>query len=303
MFHRRNGLGKDIRREMCLCSTGGIPESVWYGHYSKHPKDRKKLKIRIKPRRLIHGVLVNHEYDFFETRAETLHDVVDALLVQESNFTTFGTSKDLHFLSKFRDEGWMANHQEKMAYIFLPSFDQKGNENGWYADAVIRRYLGQEGLKLITNMRDDDLFLLLDADELPMREPLLFLKLYDGYTEPIRFGFRWTVFGFFWLKLQDPSMLHQMPFLNMLAPKPGERLLQLWVLCTIGMLRDVYRNNAMLMRRSVWKDDLLKERVKKYQDGGHKIKEWDVGTLDHYAGHHCSWCYSPEGIRTKLMSA
>ena len=25
--------------------------------------------------------------------------------------------------------------------------------------------------------------------------------------------------------------------------------------------------------------------------------------MDHYAGYHCSWCYSPEGIRTKLLSA
>jgi beta-1,4-mannosyl-glycoprotein beta-1,4-N-acetylglucosaminyltransferase len=58
---------------------------------------------------------------------------------------------------------------------------------------------------MISNKRDDDLFLLLDSDELPNRDVLLFLKLYDGYTEPIRFGFRWTVFGFFWLKAQDPG--------------------------------------------------------------------------------------------------
>ena len=33
------------------------------------------------------------------------------------------------------------------------------------------------------------------------------------------------------------------------------------------------------------------------------LSEWDAGGLGHYAGHHCSWCYSPEGIRTKLLSA
>lgn len=64
-----------------------------------------------------------------------------------------------------------------------------------------------QGLPKIHGLRDDDLFLLLDADELPSREVLLFLKLYDGYTEPVRFGFRWTVFGFFWLKATDPSLL------------------------------------------------------------------------------------------------
>lgn len=48
---------------------------------------------------------------------------------------------------------------------------------------------------MIRGLRDDDLFLLLDADELPTPEVLQFLKLYDGYSEPIRFGFRWTIFG------------------------------------------------------------------------------------------------------------
>ena len=39
--------------------------------------------------------------------------------------------------------------------------------------------------------------------------------------------------------------------------------------------------------------------------GGHTLPfhEWELGGLEHYAGYHCSWCYSPEGIRTKLLSA
>ena len=65
--------------------------------------------------------------------------------------------------------------------------------------------------------RDDDLFLLLDADELPTPEVLLFLKLYDGYTEPIRFGFRWTVFGFFWLKAEDPGLVDNIPLIGILT--------------------------------------------------------------------------------------
>ena len=31
--------------------------------------------------------------------------------------------------------------------------------------------------------------------------------------------------------------------------------------------------------------------------------ENQIGYLNHYAGHHCSWCFTPEGIRTKLISA
>lgn len=133
---------------------------------------------------------VNHEFDFFETRVKTLEHVVDAFIIQESNYTTFGTPKDLHFLDKFKD-GWLSEVQSKILWVLLPFFSDKGKENGWYADAFIRLYLSKMGLKLIQNQRDDDLFLLLDADELPLPEVLLFLKIYDGYTEPIRFGFRY----------------------------------------------------------------------------------------------------------------
>ena len=72
----------------------------------------------------------------------------------------------------------------------------------------------QQGLPKVHGLRDDDLFVLSDADELPSPESLLFLRLYDGYTEPVRFGFRWNVFGFFWLKAEDPSALAKVPLLG-----------------------------------------------------------------------------------------
>ena len=113
-----------------------------------------------------------------------------------------------------------------------------------------------------------------------------------------------SVSGFFWLKATDPSALSKMPLLGaLLANAPSERLLQLWVVSTVGMLKNVYGNNGMLLRRNVWRDKLLADRLRNYTASGHAIKEWDAGTLGHYAGFHCSWCYSPEGIRTKLLSA
>ena len=36
------------------------------------------------------------------------------------------------------------------------------------------------GMKLLDNVEDDDIFLLLDADELPNPESLMFLKPFDG---------------------------------------------------------------------------------------------------------------------------
>ena len=59
-----------------------------------------------------------------------------------------------------------------------------------------------------------------------------------------RFGFRWTVFGFYWLKALDPSMMDLF-----FKKESQERLLELYVACTVGMLRIVYGHNAMLLRQ------------------------------------------------------
>lgn len=244
-------------------------------------------------------MLVNHEFDFLEARIHSLSQVVDVFVIQESNFTTFGASKELGFLNKLR-QGWLKEFQQNMIYSFLPYFKEKGKESGWYADAFIRMYLSKKALPLIEDKREDDLFLLLDADELPNPEVLLFLKLYNGYTEPIKFGFRWNVFGFFWLKSEDPGLLDR------LWPnwrKKSERLLVLAVICTLGMLKEVFHDNAMLLRRNVYEDPILSERLSNYVRSGHGVREWTAGSLGHYAGFHCSWCYTPEGIRTKLLSA
>ena len=56
---------------------------------------------------------------------------------QESNFTTYGSQKELLFLDKFKS-GWLSEYQQKFLYVFLSHFTDKGKDNGWYADAYIR---------------------------------------------------------------------------------------------------------------------------------------------------------------------
>lgn len=208
------------KKDKCICREQyfgphcGIPGSAWYSYYKDNPAAAALLVPRLRPRRLIHGLQVNHEFDMTEARVESLGSSVDAYIIMESNFTTYGTPKALEMLDRMRD-GWLAEHQHKMAYVFLSYFTEKGKTNGWFADSYLRLYLGKEGMKLIAGERDDDVFLLLDADELPNKESLLFLKVFDGWTEPVQFGWRWTIFGFYWLKAQDPSMFN-IPFFGSL---------------------------------------------------------------------------------------
>ena len=169
--------------------------------------------------------------DLFEARVISLDQVVDAYIVLESNYSSHGDPKPLIFLDKLRD-CWLSPFQHKLLYILLSFFPKEGETNGWFADSFLRLYLGKEGMKLIHKARDDDIFLLLDADELPTVESLLFLKLFDGWTEPVQIGFRWTVFGFYWLKAEDPGLLASL--LGGWAPSPGERLLTVYVACAMA---------------------------------------------------------------------
>lgn len=146
------------------------------------------------------------------------------------------------------------------------------------------------------------------------------------------------MFGFYWLKALDPSIMDLF-----FKKESQERLLELYVACTVGMLRIVYGHNAMLLRqgcsfmfrgldalvvrsyvptyimildsthlpvyrRNVWSDPLLADRLTNYTSNTtspslsnivKRVREWTAGTMGHYAGYHCSWCYQPEGIRTK----
>ena len=87
---------------------------------------------------------MNHEFDLFEARLETLKGVVDVYLMLESNYSSYGESKPLFFLEKLQ-EGWLASHQSSLLYIFLPFFPKAGEANGWYADAFLRLFLGKSG--------------------------------------------------------------------------------------------------------------------------------------------------------------
>lgn len=139
-------------------------------------------------------------------------------------------------------------------------------------------------------IRDDDLFLLLDADEIPDRSVLLFLKLYDGFPEPISLTLRWSVYGFFWKRSISGA-----PYV--------EDVTRIAALSTIRMVREVYDGKVMSIRRNYLTSEPLMSRVQAYIKSGHPVMEWNIGRIGAYAGFHCSWCYPPEGIRLKLISA
>ncbi|XP_060721288.1 beta-1,4-mannosyl-glycoprotein 4-beta-N-acetylglucosaminyltransferase a [Tachysurus vachellii] len=265
----------------CVCHQGwhgpncGIPTVV---QHSNLPT-KSHLKPRKVPRRIINAININHEFDMLHARFHELADAVDLFLVCESNYTAYGEAKPLMFLRLLLN-GTFDYVKNKIVYIFLDHFPKGGQVDGWIADDYLRTYLTKNGLLRIQGLRPDDVFLIDDADEIPLREGILFLKLYDGWTEPFGIHMRKSLYGFYW---RQPGTL------DILSG------------CTIGMLLAVYKGDGILLRRRAYYTmSDFREYEKK---SGQVLMPWSIGSPIHYAGWHCSWCFTPKGIYYKLISA
>ena len=154
--------------------------------------------------------------------------------------------------------------------------------NGKAADADMRRHLSEEGLKRLTDVRLDDLFIYTDTDEIQKPEILTFLKLYDGVPHIVSFYYKWSIYGFFW---QVDSSVHG-------AIKTFEKSA-----VTIQFFRDFYSYDASHIRSDDYKTSL--GMLRKYATRNESIGPLNIGN----GGWHCSWCFKPEGIQRKLLDA
>jgi beta-1,4-mannosyl-glycoprotein beta-1,4-N-acetylglucosaminyltransferase len=249
----------------------------------------KIIRRRNFTRRLIYGLPVNHEFDLFEARMAMQADVVDVFIIHESNYTNSGKPKPVHFLNMFREQEWLKQYHQKIVYIFQDSFPKEGFLDGKIADAFMRRNLGQSAFnKHLKGVNDDDMFIYNDGDELIRPEILTFLKLYEGFTDPIGFKYRWAIFGFFWT-IKFESKYYKYRDFECAA-------------MSVGFFKDFYNYDASLIRGSEFKTENDKNRKAKaiYKNKGKRIEMFNCSQD---AGWHCSYCFKPEGIRKKLLDA
>ena len=272
-----------FRKRFCVCKQG------WSGMYCSKPSvvtnsdlpNYYGLDLSKKPRRIIHALPFSMEFDMLEARLVMLYDVVDAFAILESNYTAFGTPKKRLLKDKL-DSGWMKEYHSKIIYISLDYFPEEGYKDGWVADALLRNHitvaLFQGEKRILHSTRSDDIIVLTDADELPVREAFLFLRLHYGYPEPFGARYKHNVYGFFW----------------------DQGITQTFFGCTLGMLRYVLRNKAYDIRSIP--DAMSKNgfNLDIYKKMGARIQAWRFGTNSSPVGWHCSWCFPPEGIKTKL---
>ena len=254
-------------------------------HTSEYPRDTYAHSVADPPRRVINVLPFTHEFHLLETRVNVYADVVDLYVIVESNYTASGVPRDRLLLQRLQ-EGFLKQFQHKILYVPLGYFPRNARYNGWIMDALLRNYAAQQGLSRIKNLEENDVIVLNDADELPVREALLFLKVHRGYPEPVGFHLVHNVFGFFWLGSDMRS--------------------HAFGACSVGMLLhffdwQLYKLRSASSEMSHNADALNHFRY--YHRG--KISEWSFGkkaTMEP-SGWHCSWCFDPQGIKTKLEGA
>ncbi|MED6263772.1 hypothetical protein CHARACLAT_008005 [Characodon lateralis] len=274
-------LGSGRQLVKCVCRPGwhgpycGVPTMVYHSNLPT----KERLTPRETPRRVINAININHEFDLLHARFHELSQAVDLFLVCESNFTAYGEKRPLSFLRLLLN-GTYDYIRHKILYVFLDHFPDGGRQDGWIADDYLRTFLTRNGLSRVKGARSDDVFVINDADEIPAQEGLLFLKLFDGWTEPFAIHMRKSLYGFFWKQFGTLEVVSG---------------------CTLRMLHDVYDGDGIKLRR---REYYSMPGFRKYENNtGHILVQWSVGSPFHFAGWHCSWCFTPEGIYFKLVSA
>lgn len=220
--------------------------------------------------------------------------------------------------------------------MFLNHFPDGGRQDGWIADDYLRTFLTRNGMSRVVGARSDDVFVINDADEIPAHEGLLFLKLFDGWTEPFAIHMRKVTevsqlscvfykqpvcyvklrsFFFSPCKIKGRKNVVTVSHSSCNSPVLFSLCVQslygfFWKQfgslevvsgCTLRMLHDVYDGDGIKLRR---REYYTMPGFRKYEnDTGHILVQWSVGSPFHFAGWHCSWCFTPEGIYFKLVSA
>ncbi|KAF2367836.1 Glycosyl transferase family 17, partial [Trinorchestia longiramus] len=272
----------------------GLPDAIWnsqYGQLNNHGN----LKRRKMPRRVINGMPLLNEVDLLEARVNGLAGAVDLFLLAESNFSAHGDSKRLYIKEKL-ENGFLKEFHRQILHVFVDFFPEEGKTDSWFADRYLRIYMGKLGIPRILGVRDDDLFILNDADEVPSREIIMFLKLYDGYSEPVALAYRWSIYGFFFKNLAPPTAI------NLLLKNRKELTTTVSAVATMGLLSKVLENDPFMIRNKLKN---VKAKLLGAYSRSHPIQygPWTAGGVGHYCGWHCSWCFVHEGIVLKLDSA
>lgn len=159
-------------------------------------------------------------------------------------------------------------------HVYLDQYPEGAKADRRILDDLRRNFLAEHGVQQqLVGLRDDDIFLLTEAEEVPNERIVTFLKLHGGYGEPVGLRYTSTVFGYYWR-----------------APANTES----YAAVTIGFLRDALGYKAAAMRRDDFVDvdlGLINGRpfkdivISNGTDTASGLHPWFIGEMNNVAAY------------------
>lgn len=257
----------------CLCARAyygvdcGIPQVVWNSSFLEAgTRHGAWVRRRVKPRRLLSIATVTGttQLDFLRLQIAYLRPVIDVFVIADR------TNRLLADI-----ERTFGGREEYTKIVYIPLKDFKNSSIA--AEDVLQKLFW----KRLSDFRLDDLLVWTDLTTVPLAEALLFLKLYEGFSEPVYLNVRRLAYSFLWESkpgaLLDDSVetnsKQENPFVSSFAV--------LSVLCRYNL------TCAKPPRAASFPATQLEAFTKNH---GWAVEHWTLGTSSEPSGWNCKSC-------------
>lgn len=125
--------------------------------------------------KIVDAFMFYNEFDMLIYRLNTLKDIIDYFVIVESTMTHVGNKKPLYYELVERDIDTVI--RDKIIYILCDKMESnlESKVDPWRNEAIQRNFI-DEGIKKIDSLKDDDLIIISDIDEIPDRNILENIK-------------------------------------------------------------------------------------------------------------------------------
>ncbi len=225
-----------------------MPE-VWHGFIPRQ-----------NARKIIWGSIFDCEEWMLEIKLNEIGHLVDHFIIVEGLYSLQNKKRQQCFPQIVEGNSRISKWLPKIVYIYDTSL-VKGFQY-WEAEVYYRDLIGLQGLSSLS-LKDDDLIVVSDMDELLSRQFLHFLKWNEGFSTLIQVKLLWSYYAFFWVNpnLVQKGMVSSIKELSMLGHNKTNAL----------------RFNLFGAQQGAW-------------------------TPSKIAGWHCSWCIPTANFVSKMQN-
>lgn len=276
-FIRGINLKESRKQKKCFCIDKwfgldcGIPGIIWKYVVQEGKNVGIEIVRREKPRRIILSIMVDKQHELLDIIIHEAFAVVDVFVIAEEKDT-------LSLLTAF-DKGFLSGFQSKILPINVSydAFSENTSEMHSKLWTLTKKRLG--------DFRPDDIILFSHVSSIISKDVLLFLKLYDGYTEPFFFELRPLLLNFYSEIKNDNTTKNKF-----IAFRPAG--------CTFQYISSLCKLNAMKFFTNSCSLDI--QHKKMFEKNFWKLREWTIGDKHVPSGWHCNMCCKPDCVEDMI---